>query len=86
MKHIMEFQDKTGHEQVEYDTSNPDEMKKVKKRVTEMLKKGYFLFGAKKGDKEFKMLTSADSLDDDKLDRFMMSQEKGIVTPPPQSG
>jgi len=76
-----------GDEELKYNPDNADEVKKVKTRIKELLKKGWYFYGMKAGDKKMKLLTKEDDIEGEEFNRYIMAAgTKKVVSPPPTGG
>jgi len=79
-----------GHKDRKYNPNNPEEVRKIKDFIKKKLDEGWILYGMKSGEKEMKKIADVKSLDDDKLDRFILAGhnkvEKKLLAQPITGG
>ena len=73
-----------GHKEERYDPTNKKQIRDIKKMIKEKLEDGYYLYGAKKEEGTFMVLKSAKDIDDEKLNRFLLTKhvKKRLIAKP----
>jgi len=62
----------TGHDEIKFDPTDPEDVNRVKEEIKQKLKKGWMLCYGKKGDKVLKMATDPNIIDDPEFNRFFL--------------
>ena len=76
-----------GHDEWKYNPDNKDEVKDIKKKVREYIKKGYMLYAYKASTKNYKLFDSEKQLDGEDFDRYILAAgEKKIMAAPVGAG
>lgn len=77
---------KKGHETIHFDDKDKADLKRVKKIIKEKLEKGFYIFGQKK-DGSHVVIRDAKKVNDEEIDKFLVSDmKKRVINPPPTGG
>jgi len=71
-----------GDKDRKYDPTDPDAVKKIKSYITKRLKEGWILYGGKAGQKDLDKIANVNDIDDEDLDRFMLTQGQKLLAAP----
>lgn len=75
-----------GHETINFDPEDNDDLKRVSKILKEKLDKGFYIFGQKK-DGSHVVIRDAKKVNDEDITEFLVSDmKKRVISPPPTGG
>lgn len=78
---------KNGHDELKFNPDDKEEVKEIKKKVREYIKKGYMLYAYKAKTKNYKLFDDEKQLDDEDFDRYLLAAgEKKIMSAPVMAG
>lgn len=75
-----------GDKDRQYDPTDTDAVKKIKKYITKKIKEGWTLYGGKAGQKDLDKIANVDDIDNVDLDRFLMTPGEKMLTTPIAGG
>lgn len=88
MESLQVMTKRDGHKEERYDPTNKKHVRDIKKMIKQKLEDGYYLYGAKKDGGTFMVLKSPKDIDDENLDRFLLTKhvKKRLIAKPVTGG
>ena len=85
---VLQIMDlKKGHDEMKYDPSDPQDVRRIMDFITKKLDEGFYLYGYTK-DGEYKAIKKIKDIDKSELKEFVLSKKmkKKLVTLPTTGG
>ena len=87
MTELVRLMTKNGDDTWEFNPKDSKSVADIKKKIKEYLDKGYYFYGAVKGETKMELLTKATDIEGKEFDRYILAAgAKRVLSPPPTGG